>query len=116
MRNHHPDLNNRLRSLRIELAEALVPIRGPLPPGIVKMLTELKASPPCRDRIRPDGGPTNPSVPTHATGLPSQYPPRPSRANVIQHEVTALNSYHVDDPFCDVVEPDQWGTLGNDSY
>jgi hypothetical protein len=72
MRNHHPDLNNRLRSLRIELAEALVPIHGPLPPGIVKMFTELKASTPRSDPVRNDGVPLNSKA---------------SRANVVHREV-----------------------------
>jgi hypothetical protein len=73
VRNHHSDLENRLRSLWIELAEA----------GIVNMLTEFKTSTPRSNTVRNDGPPSNSKISPHAFGLPAQYPPRPSRANVV---------------------------------
>jgi hypothetical protein len=42
MKTHHAELHNRLRNIRVDVAAALVPIRGPLPPGITKMLAELQ--------------------------------------------------------------------------
>jgi hypothetical protein len=68
MRTYHPDLNNRLRSLRVEVAEALVSIRGLLPPGIVKLLGELKANTPRPDSTRPDVPVPSPTPPPHASG------------------------------------------------
>jgi hypothetical protein len=38
MKTNHADLHNRLRNIRVEVATALVTIRGPLPPGIAKLL------------------------------------------------------------------------------
>jgi hypothetical protein len=72
MGTNHSDLNNRLHSLLVELAEALVPIRGPLPPGIVKMLSELKTAAPRADTVRNDGPATSPKLPLHDSGLPAQ--------------------------------------------
>jgi hypothetical protein len=115
-KTHHPDLNNRLRSLRVGVAEALVPVRGPLPPGIVKLLGELKSNKPRPDSTRPDVPLTpHPQIPD-ASGLPAQYPPRQPRANSVQREITALNLYTADDPSYDDLDADQWGTSGYDTH
>jgi hypothetical protein len=111
MKAHHPELNDRLRNLRLEVVEALVPVRGPLPPNLVRLVSTIRAG---KYRPKPNRKDTKPPPDTnHTTALPDQYPPRQTRDNVVQHEVTGLNSYTAEDePY---EEGDQWGVSEYDN-
>jgi hypothetical protein len=74
MKTHHVELHNRLRAIRVEVVAALVPIRGPPPTSIIKMLSELKNSTPRSDV--PYASPIQKAPIAHASGLPEQYPPQ----------------------------------------
>jgi hypothetical protein len=46
MKANHPELNDRLCDLRLEVAEELVPVRGPLPPNLARAASNLKCEKP----------------------------------------------------------------------
>jgi hypothetical protein len=82
MKTNHPELNDRLRNLCLEVAEALVPVCGPLPPILARAANNLKAGKTRPEPNRKDTVPTTTN--NHTSGLPSQYPPHQTRANVVQ--------------------------------
>jgi hypothetical protein len=85
---------------------SLVPICGPLPPGLVKLMSDLQLGQPRSDV---QDVPPAPTASPHPSGLPAQYPQRPTGSNAVQREVAALNTYTVDDLFFHLHEADQWG-------
>jgi Reverse transcriptase (RNA-dependent DNA polymerase) len=104
LKSTHADLLQRLLTVRAEVAAALVPLRGPLPPQLAKQATTL-----------PTTG-TAPTTPPITSGLPSQYPPRPTRGNFVHRDVTALNSQAVDDASLASDGEDPWDSIVYDGY
>jgi hypothetical protein len=80
---------------------------------LVRLLGTLKEGKPRLEPTRKETPP--PPETTKSSGLPAQHPPRQSRANVIQHESTALNSYVADDTSYDELDVDQWVLPGYDT-